>query len=239
MCKEHNSQRYLHFSSVAGEIQSKFQPDMLKEFKATLKKHLSPSGVLEKELIINLLLNFMEEKITDCTLGINLDIVNYLGANKDEKKGDLAKCDPTRPAPQQGSKRPPYGHPTTMAYQQSGTPAGRKGSGGKGSGSPLVVDDTCVSCRQHHSHLFYCEQYIAAYPLERFDMVRKQKACARCLGMKVKLVGRREDWQPRHDKFCKTDYACQEGQCAGKPSKSQFHITVCRHHTQENKVHEA
>jgi hypothetical protein len=82
LCHTHNIERYLHFSSIAGEIQSKFPPDLTKDFKAILKKHLSPAGVLEKEKIVGLLLEFMEDKILDCTLGVNLDIVNYLGASK-------------------------------------------------------------------------------------------------------------------------------------------------------------
>ena len=68
LCQEHDIERYLHFSSVATEIQSKFPPELTKDFKTILKKHLSPSGVLVKEKIIELLLEFIEDKIQDCTL---------------------------------------------------------------------------------------------------------------------------------------------------------------------------
>jgi hypothetical protein len=57
--------------------------------------------------------------------------------------------------------------------------------------------------------------------------------------MKVKLVGRRDDWHPRHEKYCKTQFACREGNCNGRLPKGQFHITLCRHHPTENKRHEA
>jgi hypothetical protein len=76
MCQEHDIERYLHFSGVATEIQNKFPPELTKDFKLILKKHLSPRGVLEKEKIIGLLLDFIDDKILDCTLGVNLDIVN-------------------------------------------------------------------------------------------------------------------------------------------------------------------
>ena len=87
LCKEHGIERYLHFSTVAGDIQSKFPAELTKEFKKILKSHLSPSGILEKEVIIGLLLEFIEDKILECTLGVNLDIVNYFGTTKDDGGG--------------------------------------------------------------------------------------------------------------------------------------------------------
>ena len=60
-------------------MQSKLPYDMVRDFKKILVKHLSPSGVLEKEIVIQLLIDFIDEKIMDCTLGVNLEIVNFLG----------------------------------------------------------------------------------------------------------------------------------------------------------------
>jgi hypothetical protein len=57
--------------------------------------------------------------------------------------------------------------------------------------------------------------------------------------MRVKLTGNRNDWHPRHEKYCKTKFACAEGNCSGRPKKNQFHITVCKNHLQENKMREA
>jgi hypothetical protein len=79
LCKEHKIEKYLHYSSVAGLIQTKMPVDMTREFRKKLVKHLSPAGVLDKELVLGLLIDFMEEKILDCTLGVNLEIVNFLG----------------------------------------------------------------------------------------------------------------------------------------------------------------
>ena len=62
LCKEHGIERYLHFSTVAGDIQSKFPAELTKEFKKILKSHLSPSGILEKEVIIGLLLSLLRTK---------------------------------------------------------------------------------------------------------------------------------------------------------------------------------
>jgi hypothetical protein len=238
MCKDHGIEKYLHFSTVAGDIQSKLPEDLMKDFKTVLKKHLSPSGVLEKELIIGLLITFIEDKIMDCTLGVNLDIVNYLGTSKEDKMYDENQKH------QSNGGRPRYGQGKGMhaanqqpaSGQRGGGNAGRGGGansggggrGGSGDGSNAAgfqVDNKCLGCGNNHSHLFYCELYINADLQSRFDQVRKQKACARCLSMKVKLVGRRDDWHPRHEKYCKTQFACREGNCNGRLPKGQFHIT--------------
>ena len=131
MCKEHNIERYLHFSSVASEVQSKFPAELTKDFKIILKKHLSPSGVLEKEKIIELLLEFMEDKILDCTLGVNLDIVNYLCSGKDpEQKGEPQKQN-SGPTPggsgDKPQQRPGQRHPTTRPSRQAAPARGAAG----------------------------------------------------------------------------------------------------------------
>ena len=230
LCQEHGIERYLHFSSVAAEIQSKFPPELTKDFKLVLKKHLSPSGVLDKEKIIELLLEFLEDKIQDCTLGVNLDIVNYLGSSRDPTPSDPVKNGNSKPPWQRGAHH----------YAQDGDGNGKKNQRrGAGGQQAFQVDDLCLGCGQHHTHLFYCEVFAAAMPSDRFNMVKAQQACARCLGMRVKLVGKRDDWHPRHEKYCKTKFACEEGQCSGKPIKSQFHITLCRNHLSQNKNRES
>ena len=224
MCKDHDIEKYLHFSGVAGEIQGKLSPEMVKDYKTLLKKHLSPSGVLEKEKIVELMLDFLEDKILDCTLGVNLEISNFLGSSKPQEQ----KSESNKPQYQ----RPQRAH--HAAKSQSGQQRAQDGKK-----TTFQLDNKCRSCSEHHSHLFYCEAFIAANPADRFDLVRRQKACARCLSMKVKLAGKKSDWFPLHEKYCKTDFACEEGDCQGKQKDSQFHIVVCRHHTTENKSNES
>ena len=236
MCRDHRIEKYLHFSTVAGEIQAKLPPDLMKDFKTVLKKQLSPSGILEKEIIIDLLLEFMDDKILECTLGVNLDIVNYLGAtNSDKSVYDNQKYH------KDGKNRYSSRGGMHAANQQHGGGRGRNGGGGNGGGGNAAyqIDDKCLGCGGNHSHLFYCDAYINSDLQTRFDLVKKQQACARCLGMKVKLVGKRDDWHPRHEKYCKTKFACKEDKCNGKPMKSQFHLTLCRNHPVENKKREA
>ena len=229
LCKEHGIERYLHFSTVAGDIQSKFPAELTKEFKKILKSHLSPSGILEKEVIIGLLLEFIEDKILECTLGVNLDIVNYLGTTKDDGGGHDSQKQAGQHTRQKNWHQKPAGQ---GSHQPS---RGRGGGNGGGGSSGFQVDDKCLNCGESHTHLFYCEFYITADLQTRFDQVRKQKACARCLGMRVKLVGRRDDWHPLHEKYCRTKFACNEGQCSTRTANQQFHITLCRHHYKDNK----
>ncbi len=61
--------------------------DMTHDFKQILVKHLSSSGVLDKGIVIDQLIEFLDEKILDCTLGVNLDIVNFFGSSKQGEPG--------------------------------------------------------------------------------------------------------------------------------------------------------
>ena len=155
--------------------------------------------------------------------------MNYLGSGKDSAPADPGENGNNKPPWQRGAHH--------LAQEEDGN--SKKHQKGRGGGQPAFqVDDKCLGCGQQHSHLFYCERFAAAMPSDRFNMVKAQQACARCLGMRVKLVGKRDDWHPRHEKYCKTKFACEEGQCNGKPMKSQFHITLCRNHLSQNKNRE-
>ena len=239
MCKEHGIEKYLHFSTIAGEIQSKFPAELTKDFKILLKKHLSPSGVLEKEIIIGLLMEFIEDKITDCTLGVNLDIVNYLGTSREEKPATSGDSQKSNSNNRQRNWQQRSIHAANQS--SSGTSNRNQASGGghdgrdSGGGGAFKIDDKCLSCGGNHTHLFYCETFINATVSDRFSLVKKQQACGRCLSMKVKLTGPRREWQQRHDKYCRTRFACEEGDCKGRSTCAQFHITLCRHHFTENK----
>ena len=51
--------------------------------------------MLEKEIILGLLIKFIEEKIRACTLGVNLDIVSFLGVSSGEvqRQGECQQQD--------------------------------------------------------------------------------------------------------------------------------------------------
>jgi hypothetical protein len=255
LCKEHNIEKYLHFSSVAGIVQSKLPYDMTRDFKKILVKHLSPSGVLEKELVIGLLIDFLDEKILDCTLGVNLDIVNFLGAAGDVKQdgggggkdrrqrggknfsrnqhgdgGGSAGGNGGGGASGQGGQDGGDGHKRSQHSQQQG--------GGGGGGRNKQIPQKCVSCGGEHPFLFYCEDYIKAKTSERFSMVKAQQTCGRCLTMGRKFTSKKSEWWGAHERYCRTTFFCKEGPCASKSKDRQLHMTICNAHATENQAAE-
>ena len=256
LCTDHDILKYLHFSSLAGIVQSKLPWDMVRDFKKILVKHLSPSGVLEKEIVIDLLLRFLDEKIMDCTLGVNLDIVNFLGSDLDAKSnsggasgsggtGAGQNSDSTG-----GGGKPPWGKSGRGGYKQHSQYDGHKGGRGGGGGqygrqssqdggqATNINPAKCVCCGLEHPFLFYCEEYIKARVADRFQLVRAQKTCSRCLSMSRQFSNRKLDWWGGHERYCKTNFQCKEGLCAGKPKEKQLHLTVCFTHVTENRAYE-
>ena len=63
LCDKHGISKYLHFSSIAGLVQSKLPEDMIRDSKKVLVKHLLPAGVLEKEIIMGLLITFKNSRL--------------------------------------------------------------------------------------------------------------------------------------------------------------------------------
>ena len=239
LCEEHGIQKYLHFSSIAGLVQSKLPAEMVRDFKKVLVTHLSPAGVLEKEIIVGLLIKFIDEKILDCTLGVNLDIVGFLGANSlDSLK--LSKPDGQEKAQKSqwrsGSGNGGNGGKYNQHSQQQ--QHGGNHSGKRNQQAQQQDPKKCVVCGGEHPALYYCGEFIRANTTERFDMIKAQKSCSRCLFMARKFSGKKSDWWPTHEKYCKTAFACQEGLCSGKPKDRQHHMTVCFTHVNENRLRE-
>ena len=61
MCQEHGIEKYLHFSNVAGEIQAKLDKEMVKDLRKELRKHMGNNGVLDKEKLLGLMIEFMPQ----------------------------------------------------------------------------------------------------------------------------------------------------------------------------------
>ena len=237
LCEEHGIQKYLHFSSIAGLVQSKLPTEMVRDFKKVLVTHLSPAGVLEKEIIVDLLIKFIDEKILDCTLGVNLDIVGFLGANSlDGLK--LNKSEGQKEAQKQPWRNSGGGNNSGKYNQHSQQQHGGNHGGKPNQQAQLQDPKKCVVCGGEHPALYYCSEFIKARTTERFEMIKAQKSCSRCLFMTRKFSGRKSDWWPTHEKYCKTSFACKEGLCSGKPKERQNHMTVCFTHVTENRMRE-
>ena len=195
LCDEHKISKYLHFSSVAAIVQSKLPDDMIQEFKKILVKHLSPAGVLEKEIVIGLLIEFIDEKIKHCTLGVNLDIAGFLagGPSKDDRKQEDVKDGYGRNQKQQRGRDDQRQASGKYSQHSQGHGGGQGvGHGGGQGGGQRMDPHKCTVCHGDHPALYYCEEYIKAKVAERFDLIRQQKTCGRCLTMaKSSQAGRR------------------------------------------------
>jgi len=231
LCQDHDIEVYLHFSGVSREIQHKLPAKMVDSYMEMLKKHVSPAGRVDQEKIIGLQIEFLKEKIVDCTMGVNLEITNQMA-------GGLTAGQPGgRPGGDAGRGRGAHHASGGGAGGDSGDSKHKKKQQDRK--ASYKVDNSCVACKQKHSHLFYCEMFIAADVGDRFDMVKQQRACGRCLSMKVRLEGNKKDWFPLHEKYCKTEFACAMGSCQGKKENNQFHIAICKKHAAENKTVQA
>ena len=200
--------------------------------------------MLEKEIILGLLIKFIEEKIRDCTLGVNLDIVSFLGASSGEvqRQGERQQQDQQK---QSGSNKgnswtkPKYSQHSASQQVAADGHSGSKGNSNGASRDAHMVDPAqCVSCGNSHPALFYCEAYIKSKLADRFELVKAQKACSRCLTMKRKCTGKKSDWWPAHERYCRNRFVCREGVCNNKPKERQSHITLCSAHVADNKARE-
>ena len=109
------------------------------------------------------------------------------------------------------------------------------GTGGKGGSGTRTFDPSlCEYCKDHHPFLYYCPEFIQADVKDRFDMVTKQKSCARCLTMKAKFFGGKWNWWPNHERYCNTQFACNEGGCSQLGKEQQRHVVICSRHAKDN-----
>jgi len=263
MCRDHKIEAYLHFGSITGLVQTKMPYPMQQDFVKYLADFLDPAGLVPKEDMLNHLLAFIDKKIKECTSGLNLDATNFLAgkaaAGVEESTGSSGgyKDLRSRANNNRGGKNNGKnggggggydgaasggadgggGHRSHQAHQQDGGRSqGQYGRSGGGDGGQKKINPRkCVSCNGEHPFLFYCEDYIKANVNDRFNMVKAQKSCIRCLTMGRKFSNKKSEWWAAHDRYCRTTFYCKEGQCAGKPKDRQLHMTVCFTHATENR----
>ena len=244
LCEEHGITKYMHFSSIAGLVQNKLPADMVRDYKKILVEHLSPAGVLEKEIILGLLVKFIEDKIRDCTLGVNLDIVSFLGTTTGEvqRQGERQQQDQQKQSgfnKGSGWTKQKYSQHSVSQPVAGDGHHGAKGTGdGSGRAAHMADPTQCVSCGCNHPALFYCEAFIKSKVADRFEQVKAQKSCGRCLTMKRKFTGRKSEWWAAHERYCRNGFVCREGVCYNKPKDKQSHLTLCPAHVADNKARE-
>lgn len=253
LCEEHKMLTRLHYSDVAKLVQSKFTAQMMEKFTDVLVDNSSVAGVIENEVVIGLLIEFLEKRIRRCTLGVNLNVSGVVpGDQQPHTDSTSNRYQPQRNKFDQRATQPKSSqHNQQQRGGGGGGATGGGGGGGHGGGggysggsggssrkTQQVDPHKCVTCGGDHPALFYCEEFIRAKVDDRFDMIKRQQTCSRCLTMFRKFTSRKSDWWSSHDRYCKTWYACKEGTCSNKPKDKQIHFTVCASHATPNKTRE-
>ena len=241
LCEEHSILQELHYSGVVNAVRGKFDAKMSEKFDSQLLKQIKKDGSVPTCGMIKELIRFLDEQIDDVTAKVTLELAR--GVNS-------ARADPATPK-SKDAPQPQRGGQSKQAHaaqqgQQDGAGSGKssqakkKSSGAKDGNKDgkKINPKLCVACGQEHPALFYCQEFIEAALEDRFEIVKEQQTCSRCLSMGRKFMEKKQDWWPNHEQYCKTKFFCSEGTCSKKPKNRQFHITLCRWHAKENKDRE-
>ena len=95
----------------------------------------------------------------------------------------------------------------------------------------------CRLCNGQHTHIYYCEQYYKAdIQVDRIKVAQKLQVCFRCLRMDATInFNDRVKWVTDHAVNCQSDWVCKVDNCANRAKERQYHFTLCKWHTDENK----
>jgi hypothetical protein len=230
LCKEHNIEDYLHTSKITPTIRSKFTPKMEEDFQEHMRKRIDSQGVFPRQAIMDELVKFIDNKIRVATNNVNLEMVDETTATL-RKEGGTKSKDEHQPKRGGQSK---HAHAAQQSRQDGSSakksgPGKQKTQGPKSAGQDgtKVNPKLCVTCGLEHPSMFYCSEFIAAAVDDRYEMVKEQQSCSRCLTMGIKFTQRKNEWWPKHEQYCRTKFACNEGKCVNRPKDKQCHITIC------------
>ena len=93
----------------------------------------------------------------------------------------------------------------------------------------------CKSCGKEHQFLFYYKNFIKAKVQDRFQMVKAERSCIRCLKLGVNYDHSNKDqWNQEHKKHCNTKFLCSEERCKEKAFENRCHMLICGFHQDEN-----
>ena len=241
LCEDHGILLYLHFSKIVNVVQSKLDTRMRERLEAKLVELVQPDGSTPTCSMIRELIKFLDEQIDKVTAKASLELT--MGVDAAAKESTPSKSKDGHQPQRGGQSRQVH------AAQQSGQDGDGSGKGSwakkKSQGSNNSAKDgkkfnprLCVACGDEHPALYYCPVFIDSPVGDRFEIVKEQQSCARCLTMTRKFLDRKQDWWPPHEQYCKTKFSCSEGKCAKRPKDRQFHMTLCQHHAKENKAKE-
>ena len=243
LAKKHEKYEDLYTHHVVAEIQEGFHPDVYKDFYKLVWGY---DGVATTRVVFELLIDYMDEVV---------DLYNHQHAYKLDFGVDPEKFYKSKSEVKKTTSAPPKPAPKSKSYTSlpgsssvgsgSSCPSGKSGKGrNKSKGNMVHVSSTytnpgmrpCKVCSGHHTHVFYCEKYIASDVLvDHYKLAQKFQACFRCLRMDSDInLSERAKWEAAHDVNCQSEWVCETQQCGTCPKNRQWHLKLCAWHVEEN-----
>ena len=237
LAEKHNIVNNLYYSPMVTEVTKALPPRSQYDFKEDLEK-VAEFGDVPKDILFSKLLDYLEKFVKTQTFNINFDISTQPADNK-------PKVEPsTKPAKKvytvSDGKNTNAGKPGNKPSPR-GNPGGNSGGNQSGTKKPYVPPSqparvNCSLCSKQHTHLFYCEIFMASSVKERIAFAGDTKTCWRCLRMDSEVnFNERASWFAKHYNDCRTKFPCRIERCKDRKLSNQMHMIMCEHHTSKNK----
>ena len=238
---QHNIEDDLYYSPVINEIRRALPPKAHADFKKELE-NVSEFGNIPKKVLYEKLLEFLDVFVKSETFDINFEYPEK-GSENLKSKPDLGakqtkKAYNLNTEIQSNSAEPKSEGPTSTGWKPN------KYTKDSNSKTPRIqpttpVGITCTHCTGEHTHLYYCEIFMAATVKDRYKLTAKAATCWRCLRMDSKIdFNDRQNWFRDHWNNCRTRFTCKSGNCEEKKANRQLHMTMCEWHVKKNKDNE-
>jgi hypothetical protein len=254
LCTEHDVMDHLYDSEVHKIFQQKLDEDAEERLMDLFESFMNKAKYTPKKYVYPCLLKLCDVMITKMTTRVNMkanpdtagrDLTQHkdsrghsgahaarYGGQDGHSSDDDGNQDCRSSRSRHDSHKSGYGSDSSSSNsnKRSHQEASKRSRKFEQNANPQV----CVACGEEHPYMFYCEQFINAAVGDRFEMVKAQRSCARCLTMFEKFTTMKDAWWPDHDDDCTTEFACQIGGCYRKPRSKQSHFTICPWHREKN-----
>ena len=238
----HEIETELYFSEIISEVKERLPTKTQDDYMTALKvKSKDPENPLTRKVMYNLMITCLEECTSDMTLAMKFEPAARLKSGLEPAR----KPEPKPTSAKPGNKKTFIANPAVPAVdgssKQTRTAAPKKKKPIKSSAAvnavyvpPKLVK--CPLCDEQHTFLYYCTVFLNAPLVDRRQPGGRSRACFRCLRLDSKVdFKNQEQWKAEHQVNCISEWVCKEGECKNREYKNQYHILMCRHHSQENK----
>ena len=232
---KHKIENNLYYSPMISEVTKALPPRSQFDLREELEE-VAEFGNVPKDILYKKLLEFLEKFVKTETFNINFDLSTQTGDVKSKPEAVIkppkkvysvsdGKTSTTRTGDKQNSRSNQTGSKNSV--KKTFVPPSQ----------PTKVN--CSLCSKQHTHLFYCEIFIASSVKDRISLAGDSKTCWRCLRMDSEVnFNDRPNWFVKHYNDCRTKFPCRVDRCGDRKPSNQLHMIMCEHHTLKNKDNE-